>query len=386
MTKHFSSVRIVIAAKLFPPDGAASAIRMGFLAKTLTDRGYDVVVLTTTPKGSYKSDRKIQRFPSLRSKDGSIRGYLQYLSFDIPLFFRLLFRKYDLLLLEPPPSTGYVGRIVSFLKRKPYFWFASDVSTVAAKGIGVPKAVQFIVRWLETATIKSAAKILSVSSATTKSMISLGASPDTVVEVGTGVDTDVFTPDLTVEKAPYPTFIYAGTMSEIHGARVFIEAFLEILKKYPTSQLLMVGQGVEVEAMEREVLGFESNIRFIKTVPPPKARELMLSSWVGLASVKPGSGYEKAFATKGLAYLSAGLPIIYAGAGPLGSLVESEKLGWAVNWDKNDVATAMESAIKSTEYVGRSEEARLHSWVEENFSLRSVCNISADVITSYFCS
>ena len=51
----------------------------------------------------------MRTFPVLRDRNGYVRGYLPYLSFDLPLILRLLFaRRPSVVVVEPPPTTGAI--------------------------------------------------------------------------------------------------------------------------------------------------------------------------------------------------------------------------------------------------------------------------------------
>ena len=66
-----------------------------------------------------------------------MRGYVQYLSFDIPLFFRLLFARADLVVSEPPPTTGLVVAIsLAGCADDPFVYYAADVWTDGLIALG----------------------------------------------------------------------------------------------------------------------------------------------------------------------------------------------------------------------------------------------------------
>ena len=90
--------RVLIASRLFAPEVSAGAFRLRALAQGFLRRGSRVRVLTTTtpptaPRTAVgEPGLTISRFPVLRDRGGNVRGYVQYLSFDIPLFFRTALR------------------------------------------------------------------------------------------------------------------------------------------------------------------------------------------------------------------------------------------------------------------------------------------------------
>ena len=113
--------RVLIASRLFAPEVSAGAFRLRALARGFVHRGCRVRVVTTTPPPTAPATTveergiEVSRFPVLRDRGGNVRGYVQYLSFDIPLFFRLLFARYDVAVAEAPPTTGLVVSVVKQL-------------------------------------------------------------------------------------------------------------------------------------------------------------------------------------------------------------------------------------------------------------------------------
>ncbi len=226
--------RAIIATRVFAPEGTAAAFRLANLARALERAGFETVVLTTKSPGATTSTRSVRRWPVLRDRAGAVRGYAQYASFDIPLFFRLLFSpRVDVVVAEPPPTTGFVTRVACWLKRTPYVYFSADVTSAAVSGIGVSRAVVAIVTALEKFSLRGAAGILAISEQIKVEVIKLGARSETVTVVGTGIDTEQFTLRGERPTVDYRYFVYAGMMSEFQGAHVFVDAFELIYRSHP---------------------------------------------------------------------------------------------------------------------------------------------------------
>ncbi|MEV7647999.1 glycosyltransferase [Arthrobacter sp. NPDC089319] len=381
-------LRILLATRIYLPEAGAAAYRLAATARALTEAGHEVTVLTTRPPRALRAAEggaaaaggaRIRRWPVLRDASGAVRGYLQYASFDIPLFFRLLAQKpFDLLLVEPPPTTGVVVRLAAALRRRPYVYFSADVSSDAAAGIGVDPRVVAVLRAMERWVVSGASGVLSISTGVTLALARLTAGRARVAEVGTGIDTDTFSRAGPGDPHPGPTFVYAGTMSEIQGAGVFVDGFLKILDRYPDARLLMYGGGVELEELRRRAAPAGERIRFMGTADGGTIARALRTATAGLASVRPARGYDFAFATKAFVSLSCGAPVVYAGVGPLRQLVAEHRLGQSVDWDAGQTAEAMAQALEHP--VDDAERRRLSDWVERNYSLRSVGNRAAAAI------
>lgn len=378
-----SAPRVAIVSRIFPPEPGAAAYRLGSLAKRLTRRGASVEVLTTTPprgiRTAWRADGvQLRRWPVLRDRGGAVRGYLQYASFDLPLVARLLLtRRPDIVVVEPPPTTGAAVRLAAALRRVPYAYYAGDVSSTAAAGIGVSRPVVAGLRALERWAMSGAALILTVSTGVADDVRRLVGDDHTIAVVGTGVDTETFRP-IAHDGGP-PTFVYAGTMSELQGADVFVRAFAHVAADYPDARLRMYGQGVQTDQLSRlaEQLA-PGQVTFPGRVAGEVVAAELSRATAGLASLHPDMGYDYAYPTKMFAVTACGTPVIYAGPGPGHDLVRNHGLGWACAWSPDEVADAMREALERP--VSAEESARLTEWTRASASQDSVAEKAATAV------
>lgn len=377
--------RVVIAARLFPPEPGAAAYRLGALARTLAEEGTPVDVLTTRPpegSGEVRDPAGVRgrRWPVLRDAGGNVRGYVQFASFDGPLFLRLLFaRRPGAVVVEPPPTTGTVVRLVCALRRIPYIYYAGDVSSRAAEGIGVSPTVVAVLRRVESWAMSGAAAVLAVSDGVAEEIDRLTGGSVPVTVVGTGVDTDVFTPDGSVVRSERPTLVYAGTMSEIQGASVWVEAFTRVAHEFPDATLLLYGQGAQEPLLRSLAAGLPAGRVVFKGVASGAAVATALSSaWAGLASLHPGVGYDYAFPTKMFASTASGTPVVYAGPGPGRAMVTEHSLGWAGDWEPEAAADQLRRALASAPDPATRD--RLVAWTRANASQRAVASAAAATV------
>ncbi|WP_445153913.1 glycosyltransferase [Arthrobacter sp. Hor0625] len=383
MTSH-EAPTVAIASRIFAPEVGAAAYRLEALANALACQGAEVRVITSRPPrglSQLSGNYDVRRWPVLRDAGGNVRGYLQYLSFDLPLFFRLLLLpRPHVVVVEPPPTTGFVVKLVCRLRKIPYVYFSADVSSAAAKGIGLKGPALRLLTWMERSVLSSAAAVLAVSEGVRQEIQTLCGGQRDVCVVGTGVDTTTFSSEGPNKAQEGLYFVYAGTMSEIQGARVFIEAFSLIAERHQDTRLIMFGQGVELPALKELARPLGSQVEFRPPTSGVEVASWFRSSLANLASVRPGKGYDFAFATKALAGLAAGSPAIYAGVGPMGQLIDENQLGRSCDWTPEGVAEALEEMIASP--VSSAERARLSAWADENFSLQSVARRAASRVLS----
>jgi len=376
------TVRLV--TRLFAPEVGAAAFRQRALAQSFADLGYDVEVVTTTPPESAPAmgrlddgHLRVSRWPVLRDANGNVRGYLHYLTFDVPALARLLARRPPILLVaEPPPTTGVVVRVVAALQRRPYAYYAADVWSDGAASAGAPGVVVAVLRRVESWVLRGASLVVSVSEGVSERLEQLGVPPERIFLVGNGVDTEVFRPEGPRAAVEGPYFAYAGTMSEWQGAEVFVEALARVRVDRPTARIIFMGQGSEQPALrelaERRVPG---GVEFRGVVPPAEVAAVMRGAAAGLVSIKPGLGYDFAKPTKIYAATGCGTPVVFAGTGAGLDLVAGHELGWAPGYDVEAVAEAMCRALDRP--APGETSVRLSAWTEEHASLRAAARAAA---------
>ncbi|GAA1225392.1 glycosyltransferase family 4 protein [Rhodoglobus aureus] len=370
--------RAILASRVYAPEGTAAAYRLEQLTAALESRGYSVLVLTTSAPSGPRSSKNVRRWPVLRDPSGSVRGYLQYASFDIPLFFRLLFApRSAFVVVEPPPTTGLVARIALGIRRTPYFYYSADVTSAAVRTIGAPVLVVKLVTAMERFALKGARGVLAVSEGVKEELRALVSDQSKITIVGTGVDTSIYRPTGPSVTSDAPYFVYAGTMSEFQGSEVFVEAFVRVAQQHPTIRLKMFGGGVDVKKLKKIAEPVGDRVEFHGFVESEVVAAHLRGAHAGLASVRPGLGYDFAIPTKALVAVACGTPLLFAGVGPIRELAIKHELGWAVDWDVTAVAEAMLEAAQRdrTDLAPPKVE-----WLTANYSLQAAAERGSDAI------
>lgn len=380
-------VRALIASRLFPPEVSAGAFRLGALARALVRRDSEVTVLTSrppkhAPDAADPCDVDIRRWPVLRDKSGNVRGYVQYMSFDVPLLFRLIGRRFDVLVAESPPTTGLIAVLVGALRRRPVVYYAADVWTDGVISMGAPGFVISIMRMLERAVLARSSGIISVSDEVTERLKALGADPARITTVGNGIDTDVFTSD-TIPAASGRYFVYTGTMSEWQQPEVFVRAFAEIADENPDVRLRFFGQGA-VEEDLRQIADelVPGRVEFGGVVSPAESARWIRGAVASLVSIVPGIGYDFAKPTKTYAAAAVGTPVLFAGPDTGADLVRTATLGRAVEFSPEAVAAGMRELLAEVDDGTRDLlRPRRAAWARENVSLNAVADRVAEAIS-----
>lgn len=367
-------------SRIFLPEPGAASLRLAALARALVDTGYDVEVLTTTvPAAAAGADAgidgiRVRRWPALRNQDGYIRGYLGYVSFDVPLVFRLLARRRpDVVICEPPPTTGVVVRLACRVRRVPYVYYAADLWSEAVREVGVASVVQRVLSAIERWALAGAAEILTISPAMEDRLTALGGRVP-ISMVGHGADMSVFHLDGPAASGP-AYLVYAGTASEVHGARIFTQALPRVLAQVPDARIVVIGQGTERPLMEDDARTLSAGaVTFLPRLDPAETAGWLRGARAALASVRPGP-YAFAIATKVYAAAGCGTPVLHVGPGPGRELVVDNDLGWAVDFDVDQVADAMVTALRTAPDPASAQ--RRSTWTRHRASLQAAARRAA---------
>ena len=382
-----TSMRVSIVSRIFAPEPSAASFRLGSLASALSASGHDVVVLTVKPPRGVDASvhdasqaYETRRFPVLRDRFGYVRGYVPYLSFDAPVFFRVLFgRRTHVLVVEPPPTTGLFVRLAATLRGIPYVYYAADIWSDGAAQTGAPEWVVRAVQRIERFVMRGARTVLSVSESLTDRLAEIGVERG-VVTVGNGVDTLPFRNGSETGKdymrVSPREFVYAGTASEWHGATVFVEALPRVLSEAPDVKIRFIGGGSEMASIEAlaSQLGVLEAVSIEPILPPEQLAPILRGATAALASIRPGLGNEFTFPTKLYASMLCGTPSLFAGVGPavdfLRQKINGVPLGRSVGINAAEVSDAMLAALSDQEDV--QQRIRVMEWALEHVSLSAV--------------
>ena len=394
---------VTLATRTFTPEPTAAALRLGALARALAAGGDTVRVLTSRLASSVARDAReteetqapegvsahagegpglveVRRAPVLRDRTGAVRGYVSYMSFDLPLLARLLGGpRPDVVVCEPPPTTGVAVRLACALRRVPYVYYCADIVSDAAALAGVPGLVVRTVAGLESFALCGARRVIAVSDGVALRACELGARDVAVIPNGVRVPEAVATgvPD-GFPACSGPVFVYAGTVAQWLAPEVFVDAFERARERLGDARLVFVGQGSGWDALAEHARGV-AGVDLIPAVSADEADRWMARATATLASLRPG-GYDYAYPTKILASIAQGTPVIYAGPGQAARDVEESALGVACSLDVDEIAEAMVAlASGAASWVGR-DGAR--AWVREHRSVLASSRAAAAVVRS----
>ncbi|MBX6978667.1 glycosyltransferase, partial [Providencia rettgeri] len=162
-----------------------------------------------------------------------------------------------------------------------------------------------------------------------------------------------------------------GTASEWQGAEVFVRAIARLQTQGSPLRLVFLGQGTAIPGLRALAAELAAPVEFHDPVPPSEAASWLRGASVGLASIRPGAGYDFAYPAKIFAAWGCGGPVVYAGPGPArGVLAGNRDLGEGVEFDAAEIASAIERVVKTTAHT----RADVADWAAANVSLKGVAD------------
>lgn len=351
-------MRIAIATAVYYPMINGVAVFAHNLARGLAKRGHEVIVLCPSQKGkSYIEDQEGVKVYYLRSVEAKVYpdqihevpARKKILGIELPhLFYKHGFRvsvfpqrEVKRILDEFRPDVVHVQvsdpiglSVVSYARSHdvPVVTTEHNQPEVITEPLKMPGFVKKPMDALLSAYFANRqSKSDFVTMPTKKAILKLLDGRDfkvPVAAVSNGVDLACFKPGRAGEKFYQKygldnkklTVLYVGRVDPEKNVGLVVEAFLKA--DVPDTQLVVVGDGVDLARLKRKYGGFE-NVRFLGKVVAPDLYEMYRAGDV----FATGSEIE----TQGIVLIEAaasGLPLIAVDAGAVSEVCINEKNGF----------------------------------------------------------
>jgi glycosyltransferase involved in cell wall biosynthesis len=282
----------------------------------------------------------------------------------------LFVRKPDVIYAVSTPLTvGFLGYCLSRLRGVPFVFEVTDVWPDAAVAVGVVQNQALIraARWLELFCYRKAARIVALSEGIRENIIHKGVLPGKVALITNGVDSSLFrlAPTADTDRARlrqelgfegHFVCMYLGAHGAYNALGTIIDA-AEALRDDPRYLCVLVGDGDDKPRLQAMVQGRgQDNVRFLLPVPRAEAPGLLRAADVFLLPNRRGEFYTMNLPNKLFDFLASGRPIIVAGHGESGDLVQRAEAGYVVPAEDG---AAMAEAIIELAALSDAERAAM---------------------------
>ena len=351
-------MKILFLTDNFPPETNAPATRTYEHARSWAAAGHQVTVLANVP--NFPSGKV---FPGYRNKlwqretmdgilvvrvwtyvtanEGFLRRSLDYFSFAVSGIIGGLFlpRPDVVVATSPQIFTALAGCMLARIKRRPFVFELRDLwpDSIVAVGAMREGLLLRLLRRLEYALYRRAAKIVSVTNSFRQILVGNGVPEEKIAVVRNGVDHEAFAPGAKPQQLARSLGVegkfvaaYVGTLGMAHGLDSLLSA-AERLRDRRDLAIVLVGTGAERSRLEEAARrrGLD-NVRFVGAVD----KELVKQYWrlcdVALVLLRNVPLFHHVIPSKMFEAMATARPIILGVCGESRALLQEAGAGIAI--------------------------------------------------------
>lgn len=346
-------------------------------ARRLQELGHEVEVITGFPNypggkvyPGYRQkwlDKRVidgvsvARVPLHASHNGSALGRVfNYVSFFLSSCAYGLFgaKRADIIYVYHPPITvGVSAAVIGFFRRTPFVLDIQDLwpDTLQSTGmLNSPKLLALagsVCRW----TYKRAAHLVVLSPGFRRVLLERGVEDHRLSVIPNWCDEAALTghpataPDTSYMDGLF-NIVFAGNMGKAQALQPVLEAAQRVWEIDRSIQLVLVGGGVEVEALKdlARRLGLQ-NVRFVPRMPMNEVGTVLGRADALLVHLKDDPLFAITIPSKTQAYLAVGKPLLMAVRGDAADMIRLAQAGvTATPEDADSIAAAIVRLARMT--------------------------------------
>ncbi len=343
-------MRILILSQWFQPEPHFKGLEF---ALALRDLGHEVEVLTGFPNypGGIVYPGYRVRLMQRETMEGIVvtRGYLfpshdqsalrriaNYVSFAVSTtLLALPRRRPDVVYVYTPPMTAALAAVaLRLFRRVPFVCDIQDLwpDTLAATGMVGNRRILAAVGWWTSFVLRRATRIVVLSDGFKRRLVERGiATPIRVVPNWAPPGIVAGARDIPACPAPSDgvfTILFAGNMGKAQALDTVIEAARILRDRAARIRFVMVGGGVEVEALkERAGDLIPETMVFHPARHPSQMADLFATADALLVHLRDDPLFDITIPSKTQAYLAIGRPILLGVRGDAARMVEEAGAG-----------------------------------------------------------
>lgn len=355
-------MHILFLVDNFPPEVNAPATRTYEHCLEWIKSGHKVTVITCAPnfpqgkvyegyknklyfKENIDNISVIRVWSYIAENKGVIKRVLDWLSFAVMSMFFGVFQKHDLIIATSPQFfTTWSAWVISKIRRKPWVFEVRDLYPESIKTVGAIKneIIINILEKIEIGLYKNANKVIVVTDAFKKNLISRGIKESHVDVITNGSNLELFYPRKKNEKLLEHfnlegKFIvgYIGTHGMAHGLDFILNSIEKVKDK--NMHFLFIGDGSEkVELLKLAKKINLKNITFLDPISKELVPEYLSIVDVSLVPLLKAENYKQVIPSKIFESSAMHKPILLGVEGQAKKIIDQHKAGLTYEPENQD--------------------------------------------------
>ena len=400
---------ILMISNYFAPDAGAASVRNTRLAHELQQMGHQVTVLTSLPHypqgrihDGYRRKmvviedrsgvRVVQTWLWATPSSKISRKLISQISFMLMAILRGLFlRRPDVILIEAQPVfTGWAGRILALVMRRPYVLNVSDLWPEHLLSVGALTETNVIYRTARAIVnhmYRRAAMIIAMSPGWASRIQAQIGDLTPVKTVLNGVDLARFKPDLDVSsfRATHDLqaeklLVFIGTLATQYNFELMLSA-TTIFAQRDDVQVVIIGDGSQRQLIEKAWQQNTINLVWIDWLHHTEIPVAWNAAYFTFWAMGTHELYEGTIPAKLFEAMACGVPMVVYGRGVQADILNESDAGIAV---ADGGATALADAINKVvddEDLRATMAQNARTYAENHFDHRNVTQQYADLLT-----
>lgn len=321
---------IAIFCDSYRPENKAVAVRMYHFAEAFARSDYDVTVITAT-KFSGTSPVRVRGIFTVAPSNlqsNTVRLFSEWIM-GVEFFLRILFARYDVVLLSSPPFlSSALGALACKIRRIPYVFDVRDEypEVYFSAGLLRPSSMagRILLR-LEKAIYQNALLVVSVTHGIC-TRITKKASGATVRLVRNGYDAEKFFP----ATRAYPNFtvVFHGNMGKFQDPDLVLKLAAKAHEEKRNIEFLIIGWGNNDALLNEQAL---PNVRYLGMVGYDAIPDTIARAHLGISFRTNDLISRNAFPVKLYEYIGVGVPALITPRSEAGEFFESRNIGYQFN-------------------------------------------------------
>ena len=351
--------KVIIVSERFFPESEAIAIRMKNIAdEFIKNDQFHLKIITATREPDSSNYNTIKTFfsGSLRTK-GIILRFFRECLFGIEVCFRLLFIRYDLVIITSPPFfSGLLASLGVLIKKKKYILDIRDYYPRVIFDLGLLNQGSWIGRsllYFEKKWYTHADKIFTVNQVIQSDIqVKVPKHIKNTFVMANGFDQHMFT--ISREKYLDFTVVFHANLAKLHNIDLLLKIVRMSEQAVPQVQFMVIGDGPEAYKIKETCL---KNINYLGKVPYGQIPELIKKAHIGLSLLQDNNLTKGLVPVKVYEYIGVGIPIVCAPSIGKNNIIQQNQLGYSHSvTDVSGIVATIQMLHKNKELYMKTQE------------------------------